>query len=297
MNKLVVILGPTASGKTELAVKLAKKFKGEIVSADSRQIYRGMDVGTAKPTKKEQTLAKHHLIDIKTPKQSYTVWQYKQEATKKIKEILKKGKIPFLVGGTGLYIKAVVDNLNIPKVKPDKNLRKKLELRIKKRGLKSIYEELVKIDPEAAYVVDPQNPRRVIRAFEITLKTKKPFSKHRKKGRPLYETLQIGLNPRKEKLGKIIERRANAMIKTGLIKEVAGLMKRYQESLPAFDAIGYREIVDYLDNKISLLQAVEKIKRNTKRFAKRQMTWFKKDKRIHWVKNQRQSEKLIKEFL
>jgi len=296
-KKLIVILGPTASGKSELAVKLAKKFKGEIVSADSRQVYKGMDIGTAKPTKKERKEILHYLIDIKNPNQIYTVWQYKKEAIKAINKIIKKGKSPFLVGGTGLYLKSVIENLEIPRVKPDWKLRKSLELKIKTRGLKSLYDELIKIDPEAAYIMDSQNPRRIIRALEVAIKTKKPFSQQRKKGKPLYDVLEIGLSLPEEKLKEKIEKRTNKMMKTGLVKEVKNLIKIYDKNLPTFDAIGYREIIDYLNKKVSLAEAIKKIEKNTWHFAKRQMTWFKKDKIIIWLKNQKETEKLIKTFL
>ncbi len=296
-KKLIVILGPTASGKSELAVKLAKKFKGEIVSADSRQVYKGMDIGTAKPTKKEREEILHYLIDIKNPNQIYTVWQYKKEAIKAINKIIKKGKSPFLVGGTGLYLKSVIENLEIPRVKPDWKLRKSLELKIKTRGLKSLYDELIKIDPEAAYIMDSQNPRRIIRALEVAIKTKKPFSQQRKKGKPLYDVLEIGLSLPEEKLKEKIEKRTNKMMKTGLVKEVKNLIKIYDKNLPTFDAIGYREIIDYLNKKVSLAEAIKKIEKNTWHFAKRQMTWFKKDKIIIWVKNQKETEKLVRAFL
>ncbi|MCJ7786786.1 tRNA (adenosine(37)-N6)-dimethylallyltransferase MiaA, partial [Patescibacteria group bacterium] len=275
-RKLIVILGPTASGKSELGLKLAKKFNGEIISADSRQIYREMDIGTAKPTKKEREIIKHYLIDIKKPNQLYTVWEYKRSAIEAINQIIKKGKVPFLVGGTGLYIKAIIDNLDIPKVKPDWKLRKNLELKIKTRGLKSLYDELIKIDPEAAYIVDSQNPRRIIRAMEIAIKTNKPFSQQRKKGEPLFDVLEIGISSDKEKLKEKIEKRVDKMMKAGLLKEIKNLIKIYDKNLSTFDAIGYREIIDYLNKKIYLAEAVEKIKKNTWHFSKRQMTWFKK---------------------
>ncbi len=296
-KKLIVILGPTASGKSELAVKLAKKFNGEIVSADSRQVYKGMDIGTAKPTKKKQRLIKHYLIDIKKPSQHYTVAEYKKEAIKVINKIIKSGKIPFLVGGTGLYIKAVVDNLEIPEVKPDWKLRKKLESKIEKEGLKSVYEELIKADSEAAYIIDQNNPRRVIRALEIAIKTKKPFSQQRKKGETLFDILEIGLNPDKKILIENIKKRTTKMIKIGLVKEVKNLIKKYNKNLSTFDAIGYREIIEYLDGRITLAEAIENINKNTWHFARRQMTWFKKDKRINWIKNYKRTKKLVKSFL
>ena len=296
-KKLIVILGPTASGKTKLAVKLAKEFKGEIVSADSRQIYCGLDIGTAKPTKKQQVAVKHYLIDIKKLNQLYSTGQYKKEAIKIINKIIKNNKIPFLVGGTGLYIKAIIDNLEIPTVKPDWKLRNKLELKIKKQGLKALYDQLIKIDPEAAYIIDSNNPRRIIRALEIALKTKKPFSQQRKKGELLFNILEIGLNPIKNKLRKEIEKRTDKMVKIGLVKEVKDLIKIYDKNLPCFDAIGYQEIIDYLEEKTSLKEAVSKIKKNTWHYSKRQMTWFKKDKKIHWIKNQKEAERLVKKFL
>ena len=297
LKKIIVILGPTASGKSDLAIKLAKKFGGEIVSADSRQIYKGLDIGTAKVTKKEREGISHYLINIRKPNQLYSVGQFKKEAIKIIHKIIKKGGIPFLVGGTGLYIKAVVDNLKIPEVKSDLKLRRDLELKIKQKGLKSAFEELIKIDPEAAYIVDPHNPRRIIRALEVAIKTKRPFSELRKKGEPIFEVLQIGLNPGEKSLKGRIEKRINQMIKEGLVKEVKNLIKIYDKKLSTFDAIGYREIIDYLNKKSSLKEAVEKIKRNTWGYARKQMSWFRKDPRIHWMKSKRQSETLIKKFL
>ena len=297
LKKLLVILGPTASGKSELAIKLAKKNNGEIVSADSRQIYRGLDIGTAKPAQKEREIIKHYLIDIKKPNQLYTVWEYKRNAIEAINQIIKNGKVPFLVGGTGLYVKAIVDNLEIPKVKPDWRLRKSLELKIKTRGLKSLYNELIKIDPEAAYIVDSQNPRRIIRAMEVAIKTRKPFSQQRKKGKYLFDILEIGLSLDKEKLKENIEKRVDKMMKMGLVKEVKNLIKIYDKNLPTFDAIGYREIIDYLNKKISLTEAIKEIKKNTWHFAKRQMTWFKRDSRIHWINNYKKAERLVEKFL
>lgn len=297
MRKLVVILGPTASGKSDLAIKLAEKFGGEIISADSRQIYKDLNIGTAKVTKKEREEIPHYLVDIKKPDQIYTAGQFKKEAIDTINKIIKKRKIPFLVGGTGLYIKAVVDNLEIPQVKPDLKLRKKLELKIEKEGLKSLYEELIRIDPEAAYIVDEKNPRRVVRALEVALKTKKPFSKLRKMGKPIFNSLQIGLNPGEQKLKERIAKRMNEMIRHGLVQEVEGLIKIYDKNLPTFDAIGYREIIDYLDKKYSLEETISKINRNSWRYVKKQMSWFKKDPRIHWIKNQKQAKGLIQKFL
>ncbi len=313
MNKLVVIVGPTASGKTKLAISLAKKFNGAIISADSRQIYKEMDLGTAKPlpTKNLKLKTKnylvdsigHLLIDIKNPCEDYTVGQYKKDAILAINRIISDDKLPFLVGGTGLYISAITDNLEIPKVKPNEKLRKKLEKEIKEKGLGFVWKKLVKIDPEAAYIVDPKNPRRVIRALEIALLTNKPFSVQRKKGKPLYKILQLGLNPEPDKLKKIIAERIDIMVQDGLVEEVKRLLKKYGTKLKSFEAIGYREIIDYLNNKTSLEEATELMNKNTWHYARRQMTWFRKDKKIVWLPNnslnnsKKYAQKLIKNFL
>ncbi len=315
MHKLVAIVGPTASGKTKLAISLAKKFNGAIVSADSRQIYKEMDLGTAKPIPMQNEKCKmkndvlivagieHYLIDIKNPCDDYTVGQYKKDAIKAINKIIGNGKLPFLVGGTGLYISAIIDNLEIPKVKPNEKLRKNLEKEIKNKGLDFVWKKLVKIDPEAAYIVDPKNPRRVIRALEIALSTNKPFSAQRKKGQTLYKVLELGLNPKSEKLKKIIAERIDVMVHDGLVEEVKGLLKKYSTKPKSFEAIGYREIIDYLNNKTSLEKAIELMTKNTWHYARRQMTWFRKDKKIIWLPNnslnnsKKYAEKLIKEFL
>ncbi|MCX7589425.1 MAG: tRNA (adenosine(37)-N6)-dimethylallyltransferase MiaA [bacterium] len=295
--KIIVIVGPTASGKTALAIQLAKKFNGEIISADSRQIYRGMDIGTAKATKKEQKIIKHYLIDIKNPNQNYTVANFKKDAFLAINKILKNKKLPFLVGGTGLYVQAVVDNLDIPKVKPNKKLRLKLEKELNKYGKKYLFNKLVLLDPEAQYIVDPNNPRRIIRALEICILTGKPFSSQRKKKDRAFNVLKLGINLPKSLLYEKIDKRVDLMIKKGLIKEVKRLIEEYGKNHQSFDAIGYREIIDYLDKKISKNEAITQIKHNTKLFAKRQLTWFKKDKEINWVDNSIEAEKLVNIFL
>jgi len=295
MNKLIVILGPTASGKTDLSIKLAKRYNGEVVSADSRQIYKGMDIGTAKPLELENI--DHWLLDIKNPNQNYTVAEYKKDAIKAIKNIQKRGKLAILVGGTGLYIKAVAENLDIPKIEANPLLRKKIEKEAEKFGLDYVFQKLIKLDPEAAYIIDSKNPRRVIRALEITLLTKKPFSQQRKIGKPLFDVLEIGISVPNEKLKEKINLRVDEMIKNGLIEEVEKLVKKYDAGQQAFDAIGYREIIDFLNKKITLEQAAEAIKINTWHYAKRQMTWFKRDKKINWIKDFKKSEKLVKQFI
>lgn len=293
MEKLIVILGPTASGKTGLSVRLAQKFNGEIVSADSRQIYIGMDIGTAKVTKKEMSGVPHHLIDIVYPNQEFTLAQYKAEAITAIQDIRQRNRQPFLVGGTGLYIQTVVDNLDIPRVPPDKALRAKLE----KQSNDELFARLQKLDPLTARRIDRRNPRRLVRALEVCLKTKKPFSQLRKKDKPLFDSLQIGLCPEADDLKKRIAARTAKMIKLGLIQEVDNLLKKYPSDLPALNSIGYQEIISYLRGEIDLAQTQDLIIKNTWQYSRRQMTWFKRDKRIKWVEDYQETEKLIGNFL
>lgn len=326
LPKLIVILGPTAVGKTALAINLAKKFKGEIVSADSRQVYKKIDIGTAKPTKKETGDVPYHLIDIIWPDQEFNVAIYKKLALRKIKEIQKKEKLPFLVGGTGLYIQAIVDNIEFPRVSPQKNLRKKLELRTEKELFK-IYK---KLDPEGAKFIDKKNKRRLIRAIEVCKMEGSSFWKKRKIGKPLFDVLQIGLLLEKESLKEKIRERIEKMFKMGLEQEAKKLIKKYDWS-PALQTIGYQEWFSFAKasknkKKISLpLTKIERekiketIQLHTIQLAKRQMTWFKRHptpqpkrrtsslrggqvrcgavKKIHWLKNYKEAEKLVKNFL
>ena len=305
--KVLTIVGLTASGKTELAVKLAKKYIGEIINADSRQIYKGMSIGTAKPkgkwikTGKQKSFIykgiRHHLIDFLEPNKGFNVAKYKKLAIKTIKSVTSRNKLPILVGGTGLYLKAVIDNLIIPQIPPQPKLRQQLEKQLKQKGLGWLYGKLIRLDPGAYSIIDPHNPRRVIRALEITLISKKPFSTQRKKGKELFNSLQIGINISPKQLKKRINKRAKLMLKAGLLKEIKSLIKKYGSDQKAFDAIGYREIINYLNSAITLKKAIELIKKNTQAYARRQSTWFKKDKRIHWVKTIKEAEKLTNNFL
>ncbi len=286
--KLIVILGPTATGKTNLAIKLAKKFNGEIVSADSRQIYKEMAIGTAKPTKKEMKAVPHHLIDFLALNKDFNVALYKEKAIKTIEKIYKKGKLPFLVGGTGLYIKSIVDNVDFPKVKPNKKLRKQLE----KKNTKELFKIYKKLDSKGAELIDKNNKRRLVRAIEVCRITKKPFWIQRKKQASLFDILQIGIKLPKKELEKRISKRTDKMFELGLEKEVRKLTKKYGTS-PLLQTIGYSE---WLENK-NKEEIKKDIKKHTIQFTKRQMTWFKKDKTINWIKNYSQAEKLIKAFL
>ncbi len=318
MEKLIVILGPTASGKTDLSIKLAKKFNGEIVSADSRQVYKGMDIGTGKITKKEMQGIPHYLLDVSSPKKKFTVAQYKKLALEAINKIHKKslpshqnsegisgsdGKIPFLVGGTGFYIQAVVDDITIPEIKPDWKLRKILE----KRSAKELFSKLKKLDPRRAKTIEKNNPRRLIRALEIVLKTKKPVPLFKKKS-PKFDVLILGIKKPKEELKKRIKERLEKRLKKGMIAEVKKL-KKSGLSWRRLEEFGleYRFIAQYLQQKLTREQMIEKLQKEIEHFAKRQMTWFsahggsasggKRDKRIHWIKNTKEAEKLVRNFL
>jgi tRNA dimethylallyltransferase len=295
--KIVAVVGPTASGKTALGIALTKKFAGEIVSADSRQIYRGMDIGTAKPTADERRAIPHYCIDIKNPDEDYAVAEYQRDAIDAIDAIIAHGKIPFLVGGTGLYIRAVAENLNIPNTQADPALRAEIEAEIAREGLSAIFKKLVALDPEAAYVVDPKNPRRVVRALEVAIATGEPFTAQRRKHAPLFDVLTLGLDPAPESLRERIDRRVDIMVRDGLVHEIRGLVKKYGSSPAAFDAIGYREIIQYLNGALSIEDAVAAIKLNTWHYAKRQMTWFRKSETISWISSEREAALLVDIFL
>lgn len=274
--KLIVVLGPTATGKTDLAIDLAKNFNGEIVSADSRTVYRGMDIGTAKP--KNLKGVPHYLIDVVSLDEDFNVALFKQEATKKINEIINKGKIPILVGGTGLYIKAIVENLDFPQVKADQKLRNRLE----KKTVEELFQIYTERDKEGSKIIDRNNKRRLIRAIEVSLSLNEPFFKERKK-EPIYDVLQLGIKINKEELEGRIRKRVDLMIKQGLEKEVKKLSKKYGFIVSPMQTIGYREWEDYFNKKETLENTIERIKINTIKFAKRQMTWFKRDKTIKWI--------------
>jgi len=294
--KLIVICGPTASGKSELAIKLAQKFNGEIISADARQIYQKMDIGTAKVMLDEQGYyqqIKHHLINILEPIKLFSVSEYKKLALIKINQILESGKTPFLVGGTGLYIKSITDNLEIPAVKPNEALRKKLE----QKTTEDLFKMIEYIDPETAEFIDRKNKRRLIRALEVFLISGRKFSSLRNQGPPLFNSLLIAIDIKKEKLIKNISQRVELMIKQGLESEVRYLVDKYGWNLVLTQTIGYQEWKDYFENKITYDEVIKQITKNSLSYAKRQLTYFKAMKDIKWIKKEQEAYQLIKDFL
>ena len=280
---LIVLLGPTAVGKTELSLRLCEAFNGEVVGADSRQIYRFMDIGTAKPSLAERQRVRHHLIDIRDPNQTLTLAEYQQLAYQTIDAIHQRGRIPFLVGGTALYIRAVVQGLRIPEVPPDPALRAKLEAELAQTGVGALFQRLQTLDPATAAVIDAQNPRRVLRALEIVLLTGKSKVELEGAFPPAYRILQIGLDRPRDELYQRIDQRVDAMIAHGLVAETQWLLAAgYQPPLPSISSLGYREIIAHLAGEITLATAVERIKHETHRFVRHQYTSFRKMSDIHW---------------
>lgn len=276
---VIVILGPTASGKTGLSIELAKKINGEVISADSRQVYRGLNLGTGKATKKEMSNVPHYLLDVANPKTKFSVACYQKLAGQKIKEILARDRTPIIVGGTGFYIQAIVDNLILPAVAPNKELREKLE----GKTATELFEILKKLDPARAKNIDRHNPARLVRAIEIA-KALGQVPKLKKNGKSPYNFIQIGLKVEPEKLAEKISRRLLSRLKQGLIAEVKnlhqqGLSWRRMEEL----GLEYRHLARFLQGKITKDQALRELEREINHYAKRQMTWFKKDKRIIWL--------------
>ncbi|MCS7259644.1 MAG: tRNA (adenosine(37)-N6)-dimethylallyltransferase MiaA [Anaerolineae bacterium] len=284
-SPLIVIVGPTAVGKTALAVRLCQRYDGEIVSADSRQIYRGMDIGTAKPTLAEQAAARHHLIDIIEPDQTLGVAEYQSLAYAAIEDILRRERLPFLVGGSGQYVHAVVKGWKVPRVPPDYALRAELETEARRIGAYALHARLTELDPQAAARIDYRNVRRVIRALEVCLKTGRPISAQQGAQPPPYRILQIGLTMPREQLYMRVDARIERMMAEGLLDEVRRLMARgYTLNLPAMSGLGYRQLGEYLIGHISLEEAVHRMKKETRRFVRQQYNWFRlNDPAIHWI--------------
>ena len=284
MNHLVAIVGPTGSGKSRLALRLAQVFNGEIVSADSRQVYRYMDIGTAKPSPKELSLVPHHLINIINPEETFSLAQYQALAYKTIKDIQQRHKLPLLVGGSGLYVWAVLEGWRIPPVPPDPEFRRSLEEKAINTGAVELYRELMRVAPVAAQKIDPRNVRRVIRALEVHSKIKASFSNLQDKEAPSFNTLIIGLTADRAELYRRIDLRIDKMIEQGLVTEVEKLVNMgYDFNLPAMSSIGYRQIGQFLKGELTLAHAIQQIKFETHRFVRHQYTWFRlKDDRIKW---------------
>ena len=292
-KKIIAILGPTASGKSALAVKIAKKFGGEVISVDSRQVYKGMDIGTGKIKKEEMEGIAHYLLDVASPKRKFTVAQFQKLAKKAIEKIFKKGKIPILCGGTGFYLWVLTQKVSIPKVRPDWKLRRKLE----KKSAKELFEILKKLDPERAKTIEKDNKRRLIRAIEVAKKLGKvpPL-----KTEPLpYPILFLGIKKSKEELKKLIKRRLLKRLKEGMVEEVKKLRKSgiSWKKLEEF-GLEYEWVAKYLQGKIGYKEMVESLQKDIEKFAKKQMTYFKKYfPQTIWIKNHKEAEKKVKEFL
>lgn len=284
LPSLILIVGPTAVGKTEIALQLAERLSGEIVSADSRLFYRGMDIGTAKPSPAERARVPHHLIDIANPDETLSLAIFQQKARQAIAEIYTRGKLPFLVGGTGQYVRAVSEGWTPPAVEPDSHLRLELERVHEERGLEWLYAKLKSLDPDAADKIDPRNVRRTIRALEVILRTGKKFSVQRGQGDSPYSLLTIGLNRPRAELYERIDARIEAMFAMGFVNEVRALLaKGYSSELPSMSGIGYREVVRVMKGELSEEQAKVEIRRATRLFVRRQANWFKaSDPNIHW---------------
>ena len=282
--KVIVIVGPTASGKTSASIKLAKEVNGEIISADSMQIYKEMNIGTAKPTAEEMQGIKHYLIDFISPDENYNVTLYKKEAEKAIDEILSKGKVPIIVGGTGLYISTLINGIEFSEVDEDKEYRKEMEELAKEKGNEFLHSMLEKVDKNSADNIDKNNVRRVIRALEIykvTGKTKTELDKESIK-EAKYDYKVYGIETPRDKLYERINVRVDKMLEEGLVQEVKDLVSNYNISKTALQGLGYKEVVEYLNGQLTYEEMVEKIKQESRRYAKRQITWFRREKSIKW---------------
>jgi len=284
MHKVIIIVGPTAVGKTAFAIKVAENINGEIISADSMQAYRGMDIVSQKPTASEGRRVKHHLISFLKPENEYSAAAFAESARKIIKNIIKKGKTPIIVGGSGLYVKALADGI-FPSKGKDEKIRKRLGALAEKNGSALLHERLKKIDPASAAKIHPNDTKRIIRAleiYELEKKTKTSLKKETKGIRDEYDTKIFGLIMDRSRLYRKIEKRVNLMFRKGIVREVKKLLRK-NLSITARQALGIKEVEGYLNKTYSLKEAKELLKKNTRRFAKRQLTWFRADKNILWI--------------
>ena len=285
-QKVIVICGPTASGKTALSIELAKKINGEIVSCDSMQIYKEMDIGTAKPTLEEMQGIKHYMIGIISPNERYSVADYKKDAKKAIREILNKGKVPIVVGGTGLYIDSLIYEIEYQNIEFDREYREYLEKEVKEKGLEELYNEAKEIDPQAIEKISKNDKKRILRILEIYHATGENKTEQERKSRQKeveYDYKVYALNMDREKLYDRINKRVDKMIEEGLIQEVEKIYKKYNDFPTAMQGLGYKEVVEYLEGKLTKEEMIEKIKQETRRYAKRQLTWFRKNKQTIWL--------------
>lgn len=284
--KVIVIVGPTASGKTSTSIEVAKKINGEIISCDSMQVYKYMDIGTAKPTIEEREGIAHHLIDVVSPDETFNVAKFKELAEKAIDEILSRGKIPILVGGTGLYINTLTYGIEFEDIPSDLEYREMLIKKGYEEGPDSIFNELEKCDPEASKVIDKNNIRRVARAleiFKVTGKTKTQLDIESRK-EVKYDYRLFGIDWPREELYSRIDKRVDIMFDMGLVDEVRSIRNKFNISSTAIQGLGYKEVVEYLDGNLTYDEMKEKLKLETRHYAKRQLTWFRRDKRINWLK-------------
>ena len=284
--EVIVICGPTASGKTALSIELAKRINGEIISADSMQIYKDMDIGTAKPTAEEMGDIKHYLIDCISPDVRYSVADFKKDAINAIEEIVSKGKRPIVVGGTGLYVDSLIYGIDYNEVKTDLNYRDYLEKVIEEKGLDHLYNKACEIDPEAMNKISKNDKKRICRVLEIyksTGKTKTQLEIESRQKESKYEFDVFAINMERSVLYERINKRVDIMINNGLIDEVKNLIGKYDEIPTAMQGLGYKEVVQYFDGIYSKEEMIDKIKMESRRYAKRQITWFKRNKSIHWL--------------
>lgn len=284
--KVIVICGPTASGKTSLSIELAKKIDGEIISCDSMQIYKDMDIGTAKPTKDEQDGINHYLLDFIEPDKRYSVADYKRDAEVAINNILEHKKVPIIVGGTGLYVDSLIYNIQYPNIKFDDEYRKKLELIAQNEGLEELYKEAEKIDKKAIEKISCNDKKRILRILEIyhaTGKNKTELEIESRSQEVKYDYNVFALNMDRNKLYERINKRVDLMIERGLIQEVENLLKKYSEFPTAMQGLGYKEVVEYLNGNYTKEEMIEKIKQESRRYAKRQLTWFRKNSQTIWL--------------
>jgi tRNA dimethylallyltransferase len=304
LPRIVCVVGPTSSGKTALGIELAKRYSGEVVNADSRQVFKDISIGTGKPAGTRGIYqghraflvegVPHYLMDFLDPAKPFTVVEWRDKTEREIAGILKRGHLPLVVGGTGLYIRSLVDNFSFPRVEPKASMREAFEA----KPLSELVELLLKLDPEAQQTVDLKNPRRVIRALEVVTFTGKPFSAQKQIGAPKYEVFQVGIRFSRDELYRRIDAAVENMVSRGWVEEIReALQKGMPETAPALTSIGYRELIGYVKGERSLEQAIEASKKAVHHYAKRQETWFKRDARIRWAKDQTEAIDLVSTWL